>query len=397
MSQPSPAKAEDEDTKKDVTQPVPKADADESNASENEKVAKTRKEKKPNENTVDESRALHVASSVIIDKRLGSPSSLYWHIQKKKKKKEVIFPVRIPSDESEYIGHKEVLDMKIKDATKQVVVQYVQFPHVEYKSKKDVGLYDAISRSQLAPYHNNGVNSNAWCPKLSKQYFKQLKANNKGKIGEQQIRIEELFLERILKRAMEEEAEQQQQQSKLDQYGEAVKEPGETNVEEISPTQEDDLEEEPDDDGNRRSKRKRGYGENDNTEWLHVGDVIEFYKPGTGAGIKENLLQATITAINPREDPALTVDCEGELYIHIQNDHHIRRIKRKERSRLVDCNGKYNAVESFTMKKEGNKQDSVKEGIRKRVASVKEITEKHKGIAMENIAKDGCGPTDMFR
>jgi hypothetical protein len=28
---------------------------------------------------------------------------------------------------------------------------------------------------------------------------------------------------------------------------------------------------------------------------------------------------------------------------------------------------------------------------------VKEITEKHKGIAMENIAKDGCGPTDMFR
>jgi hypothetical protein len=257
---------------------------------------------------------------------------------------------------------------------------------------KDIGLYGVVSKNQLVPYYGESdVNKDAWCPTLSDLYFKQLK--QKHKLGKQHFRVEQLYLELVLQKAKDEEADRVE----LDQYNVAVDEPEESKVEDPKPvvtTQEVDSDLE--DNGKRRSKRRRSQ-EAENKEWLRVGDVIKLYKPGTEWGKPDNLCHATIVAINPREDPSLVVDCPGEMNLYIPNDALVKRIKRMEKGSLKDCaNNGWNAVETFTMKKEGSK-DALKKVIAKRVADVKAIKDRHMSEAMKKIEEDGCGPTDLFR
>lgn len=381
LSQPSPAKSEEKDETVELTVTKNNPSRKQDNELEDSKPA-----------AVDEARALSTANSVIIDKQLESPSSLYWHIAKKKKK-TTIYPVRTPPDESEYIGYMKVLAPKLKTGDK-VVVQYIQFPHVEIKSN-DVGLYDAVARSQLLPYHGNSNTKNTWCPQLSEQYFKQRRQQHR-KFGEQQTKVEQFYLERILQKAKEEEANK----AELEQYNDLAEEDDEYKIDDSKKpavtAQEDEFEEEDTTAGKRRSKRRRS-NEEQNHDWLRVGDVIQFYKPTTTAQVSDNLRQAKIMAIFPKKDPALVVDCPGEMFIQIPNDHHVMRLKRIERGSLVDCVGKdYWPVETFTMKREGNK-DAAREVVNKRVGAVREITDRHRREAIERIEQDGCGPTDALR
>jgi hypothetical protein len=379
MSQPSPAKAyqikdEESDEHDLLSEPKKHAGDETGNTSD----------------CVDEAKALHTATSVIIDKNLESPSNLYWRIKKKGKAK-TIYPVRIPPQESEYIGYRDIL--KIKDHTRQTVVQYVQFPHAQIKSN-DVGLYDVVSRNQLVPYH--GETKDAWCPTLSKQYFQQLRRKHK-ELREQQIRVEELYLERVLQKAKEDLESTLQ----LEQFNVAAEEPEELKIEEPTTNAINDeiIDEDSDREsqGRRCSKRRKRLDEDANKEWLHVGDIIQFYKPNTLSGVPENLCQATIVEINPRKDPMLTVECPGEFFLIIPNDHHVMRIKRMDRGMLVNCIGRsYYPVSSFTSKREGDK-NAARNVMNKRVDEVKRIVEKTKQIASNNISKDGWGPTDVFR
>jgi hypothetical protein len=382
MSQPSPTRTEKKGE--------PETSAVATNSHELIKNTKPAAKRDASSAEINEERARQTASDVIIDKRLDSPSSLFWHICKKKSQ-TVIYPVRIPPDESEYIGYKDVLDKRIKDRSKQTVVQFLQFPHAEIKSN-DIGLYDVVSRNQLLPFFGKSHdNKDVWCPDISAQYLKQLK--QKHKLGNQHCRVEQLYLEKILQIAKDEEADRVE----LDQYNVAADEPEELKIEDPEPvatTQEEDSDVE--DDGKRRSKRRRSCDDN-NGEWLHVGDVIQFYKPGYLAAGRENLRQATIVAIHPREDPLLTVDCEGEMNLYIPNDHRVMRVKRIERGSLVDCTGnKYWPVNTFTLKNEGSK-NARKKVIGKQVAKVKTIRERHMKETMKKIEEDGCGPTDIFR
>lgn len=386
MSQPSPVKT---DETKDEAQDENDVDQEGNNADSTEAMdAKCDPKAKESVSAVDEDKSQRIASSVPIDKRLDSPDSLYWHVCKKKKKL-IIFPVRIPPNESEYIGYLEVLKKKLDD--KKIVVQYVQFPHAEISSK-DIGLYAVIPKSQLVPYHGDYDDKDRWCPDLSKKYFQQLKKQHK-RVGDQQVRVEELYLQRILKKAKDE----LESTANLEQYDVAVEEPDELKEEELKPfvnNQEIDSDIETDG-GNRRSKRHRS--DDENKDWLHVGDVIKLFKPNTLSGLPENLRYATIKAINPRDDYALTVDCDGEWNMIIPNDHPIMRVKRNERGKLVDCIGNaFWPVESFTMKREGDK-NARKKLMDEKVRGMKEIFDKNKRAVLEKIEKDGCGPTDMLR
>ena len=162
-------------------------------------------------------------------------------------------------------------------------MQYVQFPHVEFTTK-DVGKYSVVSKSQLVPYHGvidggGSGSQEAWCPKLSDTYFKQLLKTHKKKIGRQQIRVEELYLQRVLKKAKDEFDSREE----LTQYDTAAEVPEELKAQEqkiaaaaaaaVVTTQEDDFDSETDD-FPRRSKRKRS-DDDDNKQSLHVGDVID--------------------------------------------------------------------------------------------------------------------------
>eukprot|EP00804_Cyclotella_cryptica_P009108 CCRYP_003181-RA/>CCRYP_003181-RA protein AED:0.38 eAED:0.41 QI:0/0/0.5/1/1/1/2/209/387 len=368
-------------------------------------------------------RARQVANSIAIDKHIYSPQNLFWLLRQKNKNKQ-IHPVRIPPDDSEYIGYKSVLH--VKDPSRQCVVQYLQFPHVEITSNNYIGKYNVVARSRLIPYHGGREKKDAnitpgderkegddhdthsrrqWCPILSKAYLKQLKQQYK-KMGDIAIRTEELYLERVLKRAFQ-EMERRQSLHQYDQM--AAEEPQKCDA--TSATEEKTKSDKDNDDNNnnnhdsdretnrgrRRSKRTHNQLDDTTTEWLHCGDVIRFYKPGFAAGDARFLCEATITSIRPRDDPSLVVDCDGEWYLVIPNDHPVMRIKRMERGELVENVGCcYRPVENYTLKREGGNH-TVKEVIEKRVQKVKEITERNKRLAIENIERDGCGPTDMFR
>ena len=159
----------------------------------------------------------------------------------------------------------------------------MQFPHVEFTTK-DVGKYSVVSKSQLVPYHGvidggGSGSQEAWCPKLSDTYFKQLLKAHKKKIGRQQIRVEELYLQRVLKKAKEEFDSREE----LTQYDTAAEVPEELKAQEqkiaaaaaVVTTQEEDLDSETDD-FTRRSKRKRSDDDDDdNKQSLHAGDVIQ--------------------------------------------------------------------------------------------------------------------------
>lgn len=96
MSQPSPSKHEK--TTAEETEVLP-------DSKDETPFVKTDDPQPPsnNDDAIDEAKAQRTATSVMIEKKLESPSSLYWHVQKKKKKMTV-FPCRIPPDEGEYIG-----------------------------------------------------------------------------------------------------------------------------------------------------------------------------------------------------------------------------------------------------------------------------------------------------
>ena len=322
---------------------------------------------------------------------LSSPSSLYWHIAKKKSK-QFLYPVRLPPDPSEYIGYAQVLT--VSDPAKKVVVQYVQFPHVEISSR-DIGLYAVVPRSQLVPYHGSDSNKEQWCPILSQKYFHQLKRQHK-QVGDEQIRIEELYLERVLQKAVEEE----ESKAQLEQYDIAIEEPEEeelTTRESTTAPVDSDVESVETTGNLRRSKRHRRNEDPKNTDWLHIGDVIQLYKPSTTAGHPENLRMATIRAIHPQSEYILTVDCPDEFHLVIPNEHPIKRIKRMERGKLVICTGtKYWPVDSFTMKREGEK-DAAQKMVRERVCEMKKSLEEKKRLLVEQIEEDGCGPVDLLR
>ena len=170
------------------------------------------------------------------------------------------------------------------------------------------------------PYYGKDDNADKsnWCPSLLGQYFKQMKQKHK-KLGVMQIRIEELFLERVLQRALEEE----ESRKKLEAYSVAVEEKPaafessggvaksnttkDTTNNSALENNDDESDQEPTN-APRRSKRRRSHNDS-NTEWLHVGDLIKFYKPATAAGVPDNLRLATITSIHPKSDPALTIYC----------------------------------------------------------------------------------------
>ena len=215
-------------------------------------------------------------------------------------------------------------------------------------------------------------------------------------MGDEQIRIEELYLERVLQKAREEE----ESKAQLEQYDIAIEEPEEeelTTRESTTAPVDSDVESVETTGNLRRSKRHRRNEDPKNTDWLHIGDVIQLYKPSTTAGHPENLRMATVRAIHPQSEYALTVDCPDEFHLVIPNEHPIKRIKRMERGKLVNCTGtKYWPVDSFTMKREGEK-DAAQKIVRERVCEMKKSLEEKKRLLVEQIEEDGCGPVDLLR
>lgn len=128
---------------------------------------------------------------LLIADNITSPSELYWHRQNKKK---TPYPVRL-CDPSELILAPSLQDKKW-NRERQVLVQYLG----EYK---DVNERALVFRSQLTPF-NGTSEQQEWCPHLVEEYVKHhTKKRGKDKLSPVKLRVEVLYLDRVLERAVE--------------------------------------------------------------------------------------------------------------------------------------------------------------------------------------------------
>ncbi|KAL7548255.1 hypothetical protein ACHAWF_011543 [Thalassiosira exigua] len=257
--------------------------------------------------------------------KIGAPDKLFW-LERTKKRAKVLCPVRIvPRDETCGLALREPND-------KEVVIEFIQL------NGADGDKVDVVSRRGLSSYHGGGDDSR-WCRTKFEQYSKQLKRTKRPN-QTLDLKAEEIFLELVLQKSMEEGKVEQE----LSQMDEAL--PGEIfKVESVDRHVESEEEEdEPEVRGARNASKY-----SDKKETLRVGDKIEYYSQMSVTGDKRGKRVSTILSIDPKSDHMITIDDMTQL----DSEHSVKRIKRKERGKLVDHPGRWLHISDYVLKKEG--------------------------------------------
>lgn len=316
-------------------------------------------------------------------------NKLYWH-EATRKNVKVLYPVRVVTRE-ETVG----LALKEWDDETHSPIQFVQYPHNQIRGG-DIGKYTISSKRMLTPYYGKDDNGDRakWCATMFQQYAKQLRKKLKG-MRDVDIRTEEIFLQLVLKKSLE-EGEEEKKRAEVD---EAVpEEPDASNEQDSGQAAsvgllEGEEEDSDDDTGGRRLRGSLNFSAQGKTERLRVGDVIHYYHLGR-AGDQNNLCQATITCIDPKGDPMLTVD---DPYTTLQNDQIVKRVKRRVRNKLVDHEGgQFRSIDLYDLRKEGD-PNATKKALAREKASTTELLRRNKEAAIAKAKADGFCPEDMLR
>ena len=320
-----------------------KSESDDSSDEEEEPPSKKRKrvenDYKTEEKTVNNADIAQVNANRTFKiqfnyQKIGSTKYLFWN-ERKQKKNVNIYPVRVVPRE-EIVG----LSLKQWNPETERPVQYIQYPH---KKMRDFGLYDVVTLRSLTPYHGDGP-KDSWCSKRIQQYSKQLKRTLKG-MTETDLLTEEAFLKLVLNQSMAEE-KNERERALLDRAAPEESESKEEGEQEQQP--ESDSDDDFEDDGGRKSRRCRSNIVT--SEPLRVGDVIEYYRPLSVAGNPDALCQAEIKYINPKNNPILIT---SDVLTLLPSDHQVKRVKRMNRGKLVAHSGRFRAINSYILKKEG--------------------------------------------
>jgi hypothetical protein len=303
----------------------------------------------------------------------------------------MIYPVRVATRE-ETVG----LMLPEYNGETECPVQYIQYPHPQYKGK-DNCLFDIASKKQLTPYHEDSTDQKHWCATKVEQYLKQLKRAHKN-LQPVDLKTEECFLQIVLGKSLLEK-EQDATRANVD---EAVPEEISTKVNEDNKRIEYDSDDDDDDDdyggnttGRPRLRTTRGTssGVQERTERLRVGDHIAFYTQMGVAGDANAYREATIHGIDPQAEHMLIID---DAFTNLQPDHQVKRIRRLHRGKLVDHEGQWRSINNYILKKEGD-PDAYRKVLEGEHARVNEIRLRKKDEMIAKMEKDGFCPKDMLR
>jgi len=254
---------------------------------------------------------------------ITSPSDLFWHRQSKKKEP---FPCRI-CNESELVLAPR-LETRKWDMEKQVLVQYLG----EYQGINQRAL---VPKSQLTPFHNS--EGETWCPSIVKEYIKALEKKKwKNKFTPVKLRVEELYLEQVLKKARENQAaviQTAQEEAKARKF-ELESDVEDSNAKPVKPPP------------TKRPAIKSFDGEHDSiTHKLRAGDVIEYTNPMFVQGHQEGYRCTQILSVQKNKPYPLVLE-NAEF---LPRGHLIRRVQRLVRNKLVKYNGNVRAISDFRM------------------------------------------------
>ena len=323
------------------------------------------------------------------DTKIGK---LFWQAKSKKGKKQ-LYPVREVTLE-ETVG----LALREWNGEKECPIQHIQYPHNQIKGH-DVGRYDIASRNALTPYHGgdgDDINRDHWCSTKFTEYTKQLKRSHKG-LHAIDIKTEELFLQTILQKSLE-EGEHEKKCAEVDMaLPEEVSPPSDEEEKKMHAESDDSDEDESQEEiGGVTKRRTRGStsGAHERTERLRPNDRIAFYKQQSVAGDPRGYCEAKILYIDPKSDYPLQLD---EGFTNLEQEHQVKRIQRYERGKLVNNDGgQFRAINKYILKKEGD-PDALSKVLAGQTARTNEIIQRRKAEAIANMKKDGFCPEDMLR
>lgn len=351
------------------------------------------------------------------DKRaITSPSQLFWCITNKKGGKgKLYYACRVVDNPDQYKGL-ELPDLKVGE----VCVQYFDYAGAACSLKN----YGNVRKSKLIPFHNGSADgagdaaaaaagvdltTASWCPDLCALYEKQLHKELKSRIAnaeERAIRIRAhlLFLPMALEHARAQEAEikrmtasQKKNVKRSRPTGcmssndiDAALADNEATDENDASSGEDDNDDDDNDSLDPANKKRK-------TEILRPGDVIEFYHIMAVHGRKEDLRQAKIISVDPKEVAVLIMD-NGDC---LPKDHQIKRIKKIHRGKLIDCeNAHFQQVNYFRLSKatlKGTDAEKIHGAAQAKEASrVGEIIKRNMTQLHEKAQADGFAPMDLM-
>ena len=353
------------------------------------------------------------------DKRaLTSPSQLFWCIANKKGGKgKLYYACRVVLNPDQYKG----LELpNLKEG--EVCVQYFDYAGAACSLKN----YGNVRRSKLVPFHGLSGDGDAaaaaaaaaaavdlttasWCPNLSALYEKQLQKELKSRIADAEeravrIRVHLLFLPMALEHARAQEAKiklmtasQKKNVKRSRPTGcmssndiDAALADNEATDDNDASSGEDDNDDDDNDSLDPANKKRK-------TETLRPGDVLEFYHIMAVHGRKEDLRQAKIISVDPKEVSVLIMD-NGDC---LPKDHQIKRIKKIHRGKLVDCdNANFQSVDYFRLSKAKLKDVDAKKiqgaAIAKEANRVGEIIKRNMTQFHEKAQADGFAPMDLM-
>uniref|UniRef100_A0A7S3QJV7 Uncharacterized protein n=1 Tax=Chaetoceros debilis TaxID=122233 RepID=A0A7S3QJV7_9STRA len=360
--------------------------------------------------TVEDSAKRKAQIAYIPKEKVTRPSLLGWSKKfgksRQKKKQADYYPCR-ECHPDEGIG----LDIDQGwDRNKKVLVQFIE--GTEFTSRA------LISRNQLIPFDNgeiNGNSENIWSPQLMNNCMERLrkdrrkklkeKGNGKGTPNSDRVNNEpdlftrsmELYMQRVLGVASQEELTQLNKEKELKLTGET--EPSQPSSEQesssnlsqasaiVSQSQETILEDSSsDDDCNVFSREKR------KCERLRSGDVIEYYAPIGVFGDKRFHRQTTVQAVNPQKKDFVLELENGEF---IPKNCKVRRIEMLLRGKKKDVEGSWKEIQAYKLLKARMKNQE-SSGITCSVKRIKAIVSKNQQEFLKKSKELGMGDATDF-
>jgi len=342
---------------------------------------------------------------VTIPEDITSVSQLQWYrirlLQTEERTRETLKPCRILSPGDAIKQKRKMSNDKSGMNEKTTMIQYLTFPEV------DKGLYKCVADSSLVPFgypSRDGLSTTFNDDYLQRYLQQEGKTTTASKLEGSR-----LFLKKVFEHARDTEKTSRDQANKdLNDYyddssddddGSARKVLDSKRVQfEVEENTEDDEADDnemddldvpytqaitfdPDDFGTVEQK---------SNEPIRPGDVVEYYTPIFVAGDPRGLRQATVLAVDPKEEMPLTLsNAEG-----IPNSTKVKRIKVMLEGDLVDHPGIYRSIYRFKLVKKGSA--TAADAIAMEASRFGRIMHKNMSKLKEKAQADGFAPMDLL-
>ncbi len=349
------------------------------------------------------STATSRANRAPIPEGITSPSQLQWYRiilgQSKKGTREKLQPCR-------KLSRGEVFDYKRKhgggiDNNNQgtTIIEYLTLSN-DNKTNNNSKNYLCVDDNLLIPFGYRSRDGISFT--FNDDYLTRYMQEQRKVCSPSDLEAQKLFIERVFSHAirMEKETKQQADKDLEDYYDDCSVEKGDNRVQfEVDEESNDGNDESDDEELDAPYTQAITFDPDKfepmaehetSNEPIRVGDVIEYYSPIHVAGDPRGLRQATVLAIDPKNEIPLVLD-NAEC---IPNDTNVKRIKVKSGGELLDHPGIFRPIFRFKLVKAG--RATAADALKMQSSRFGDIMRNNMKKLKSKAEAEGFAPMDML-